>query len=174
MDTITLADLKALFDTRKGAQIVTLVTHTAPNMRKTNNPFYGRVIKVSKVNGVVNFNYANSVERQRLREDHPEPEFTPEPRAWGVHIPHTPFIEHKGETYLEMKVERSVEAPEYFIDGEPANAEQVAAMKEFITKGKQALTQETEKEVIVRDYKVSNLRAIKIGGELLTLVSNQD
>jgi hypothetical protein len=77
--------------TMKGAKIATFVSRTVPALYKNaDNPFCkkdGRkfviqVVKLSEVNGMVGWNYANSVNNQREREGHEEI-FVPEPRAWG-------------------------------------------------------------------------------------------
>ena len=49
---MTLGELKAALMQRKGASFVTIVAETDPKLRKRGNPYIGRVVKRSRVNGV--------------------------------------------------------------------------------------------------------------------------
>lgn len=171
-------DLNGLIDLlheRKGTQIVSLVTETIPSMNKKNNPYYDkeketfRVTKRSWVNGMVGWNYSNSVTNQRLREGHESPEFEAQPRTWGERIAGSPLVKHKDSLYLELKVERTVERPLFYLDGELLIEEYdkvvLDDIKKYIKAPKQAMTQETEKEIILRDYKLSNILSIRCGGQ---------
>ena len=176
-------DLNGLIDLlheRKGAQPITIVTQTIPAMNKTGNPYYDkdkgtfRVYKRSWVNGMIGWNYSNAVSNQRAREDHPEPAFEAQPRKWGERIAGSPLVKHKDSLYLELKVERSVETPLYYLDDELLDEDDneqgaknkliVADIKSWIKVSTQAATQETEKEIILRDYKLSNIISIRCGG----------
>ena len=151
----------------RGAQPVTIVTETDSRMVKKHrqtgdpNPYLGRVVKRSRVNGMVNWVYANSVNRQRGREGE-EQDFTPEPRKWGERVAGTPFVAHKGALYLELKVERAVEEPVYLCDGQEIDRAQIAA---YLPKRRSnAGHQGVEQEVILRDYRVDSIREITFGG----------
>lgn len=177
MIQLNLDGLIELVHERKGAQIVTLITETIPPMNKTNNPYYDsdkgafRVTKRSWVNGIINWNYSNSVTNQRLREGHAEPEFIAQPRKWGERIAGSPLVRHKDMLYLELKVERSVEQPLFYLDGELLDETSekdkmiLADIQRWIKPSRQAATQETDKEIILRDYKLDNILSIRCGGE---------
>lgn len=147
----------------KGSRIVTLVAETDARVKQgtKNNPspFRGKnVIKRSKVNGLIgNWKYANSVNNQRAREGNQD-FFEPQPRKWGERRKGTPFVDHKGKVYLEVKIEKVLEK-EYFVDGVKTPNEEV---EEYITEKKQAKTQETEKPILIADYNLKNIKEISI------------
>lgn len=165
---VTPEELKDLLMSRKGANFVSFESETDARLRKTGNPF-GEVRKTSKVNGMINWVYANAVNRQRSREGQPVGEdgevehFEPKPRKWGTRIKGTPFVENNGKLYVEIKVERTLSKPTYRdADGNVLTAEQVAP---FLPKRKKNARQGVDKEVILRDYSMDNIRRIKVNGE---------
>ena len=180
MIELDLDGLIEVLHERKGAQPVTLITQTIPSMNKTGNPYYDkekgtfRVYKRSEVNGMVGWNYSNAVTRQRMREDHPDPVFEAQSRKWGERIAGSPLVKHKDDLYLELKVEKSLNTPLYYLDDElldvtdseqgKKNALILADIQRWIKEPRQAATQETEKEIILRDYNLKNILSIKCGG----------
>lgn len=166
---VTLAELKDLLTARKGAFPITFLSMTEPKMNKgrgkNKNPFLGRVFKASTVNGIINFIYQNSVNNQREREDK-TPDFIPEARSWGTRIKGTPFVEHKGEFYLEVKVERTLEEPRYYLDGKEADEATKEKIKEWLPPERESSRQELDKEVILRDYNIKNIVELHHNGEV--------
>lgn len=51
-----------------GTTFVRLDTRTIPDMRKTNNPFYGRIVKDSTVLAMIGAEYKNVVNNKRVKE----------------------------------------------------------------------------------------------------------
>jgi len=147
----------------KGATIVTIVTRTEPDMRKTGNPFTGKVFKISRVNGMIGFNYTNSVNNQLKREGEVA-DFVAQPRKWGVRIDGTPLLEHKGNYYIEMKVEKSLGHRYEWADGKELDDASVADMSAFMSVHNKPTTQGTEKEIILRDYKTASILSITYRG----------
>jgi len=157
---ITLGDLKAALASRKGTSFVTIVAVTEPRMRKRGNPYSGRVFKRSRVNGAIGWLYDSGVNRQRVREGL-EPDFESFPRKWGERIKGTPFVEHKGKTYLELKVERAL-STEYLLDGEVIDK---SVIEEWLPKPKpEGERQQVEAPVILRDYDLANIKEISFDG----------
>jgi hypothetical protein len=173
---ITLA--KRLADL-KGARMVKLAVEVEPTMRKTGNPYVGRVVKQSFVMGVIGFRYENSVNNRRMVEANPETQkaadavevFIAEPRKWGVHIEGTPLVEHKGQRYLEVKIERTL-GTEYRLDGQPVDPETLVAIKAFMPEREEGARQELEKPVVLRDYKLSSIRQVVMDGLTLDVTGN--
>ena len=170
MATMTKADLVSTLLTRKGAFFSTIVAETDPRMKKTGNPYVGAT-KISRVNGLFNWIYENAVNRQRCREEQPvdasgEVEhFTALPRKWGSRVTRddgtvTPLVEHKGQFYLEMKVERSL-GYEYRKDGATLDPKAVEA---FLPERKEGARQEVDNPVILRDYSIESIRQITLDG----------
>lgn len=161
MKRISQQQLQVLLRDIKGAQPATIVAVTTPTMTKTDNPYMGRVNKMQMTNIFINFIYENSVNRQRLREDE-TPDFVAHPRKWGQRITGTPLVEHKGKFYLEAKVEKVFDSV-YYIDGAQADTKLLTPF--LPTKHSNADHQGVEKEIIVRDYSLDNIREIKMLGE---------
>jgi len=136
----------------KGATAVTIVARTMPKGAKP------PVFKVSRVNGMIGWNYANSVNNQLAREGKATV-FVARPRAWGTRIEGTPLVEHKGEYYLEFKVEKSLD---YRFEDE--NGNEINEKTVSLLPSRKPQTQGTEKEIILRDYKVSSIVSITYKG----------
>ena len=153
----------------KGATFVTLVTKTVPNMRVAGNPFRDKVFKVSRVNGTINFIYGNSVNRQRGREGKVA-DFQPEPRKWGTRIEGTPLVEHKGYIYLEMKVENALGHSFLWSNGNSMSADEAANLTTYLFESYQPKTQQTDKEITLRDYALKSIVAITIDGTQFVIV----
>lgn len=161
---ISYDKLVSMLKEQKGATAVTICTQTLPPMRKTDNP-YRDAIKISRVNGIIGWIYANAVNRQRLREDK-DANFVVEPRKWGTRIQGTPLVEHKGKYYLELKVEKSLDH-EYKLGDERISFDQI---KEFLRPTPTMLKQKLDKEVILRDYDLANITSININGQYYEIV----
>jgi len=79
--------------------------------------YSGRITKTTKTQVVLNprsEGYADAVNKRRAIEHGDKPietleHFEAKPRSWGVHVPNSSFIEHKGKLYLEVRVLRSLE-----------------------------------------------------------------
>jgi hypothetical protein len=155
------------------ASIVTIHATTDPKVKKGSgrgkppaNDFYGRCEKRSVVNGIVNWKYSNAVNNQRAREhegDIAELEyFEPAPRRWGVRLEGLPFVEHKDNTYLELKVERSLSHSYHCTEtGEQFDSNEV---EQWLPTRSESSRQEVEKLVILRDYNLDSITGIKAGG----------
>ena len=87
--------------------------------------------------------------------------FVAEPRKWGVRRDGTPFVDHKGATYLEVKVERSLHCEYRLDDGTPVDASIVEPWLPSRVEGRRQMV---DKPVILRDYKMENLREVTVNG----------
>ncbi|KKL53560.1 hypothetical protein LCGC14_2274200 [marine sediment metagenome] len=152
--TIFRNELAHYLSNKKGARIVTIVTETDPGKSKK---YKGIVKKQSYVNGIINFNYENSVNRQREREGN-IPDFQVKPRKWGERVKNTPLITHKGNIYLEMKVQKVLRT-EYFIQNKYGILVLTTheKIKQYLRKKNNQSQQELTKQVILRDYKLGSI-----------------
>lgn len=154
-----------------GAPFVTLLTNTEPsNMRKTNNPYWDRerkvwtIRKITRINGQINWSYANAVNNQRNREQTPLNElgeverFIPAPRQWGERINGTPFVYHNNNFYLELKAQNVYSVEYVHEDGHVVDVEE---LRQWIPTHEEGKRQQVEHPVILRDYKVTNIVEIK-------------
>jgi hypothetical protein len=177
---ISQAQMVAMMLALRGATFVTFVSVTEPTFAKTDDngnpsPFRtGDIVKVANVNATINFIYENAVNRQRIREEL-EADFQAFPRKWGHRVWDgdrlTPIIEHtnkEGEHkfYIEAKPERSL-GHEYRDRDNNVVANEL--VEPFIRRSGTS-RQGTEKEIYVRDYSLSNIRAITLKGQQYALV----
>lgn len=157
MAAITLESFRAAMLVLKGSLIVTLETETVPAMNKTDNPYVGTV-KRSAVNGVINWGYELAVNRQRLREGM-EADFSAYPRKWGQRIKGTPLVEHRGQYYLEVKVQKA--NCTYYIGTTEVSHADIAPWLRPASPHRQGVS----KEIILRDYSLENIKAVVYAGE---------
>lgn len=164
-----LAEVNRLLQARAGAELLTVITRTIPEMRKKGNPYHGRILKVSKVNGQIRFNYEAGVQRQQEREGK-EANFEAQPRKWGTHVsPHSTFLAHVTKEgfqrfYLRLRVLRSKSV---YVDenGAVIDPELIKPFLPVQPPSKQGV----ESEVIERDYNLDNILALSIAGEKLLI-----
>jgi len=162
---LTKKELLAKLMEAKGAKPITIVSKTTPKLLKKHRDSgepcpYSNVSKVSRTNGMMNFDYEKAVNRQLVREGK-EDNFEAVERKWGKHITRG-IIEHKGKYYLQLKVQNAIES--VYLQ----NDERVEIDKGYLPK--QSTKQGVKKEVIVRDYSLDNISSIKIGGESYDIV----
>ena len=173
MITLSRENLINILRNQVGATFVTIVARTSPKMY-AKNPFATagiEVIKVSSVNGTINFVYENAVNNQRSREDL-DMDFQAFPRKWGQRLFDgnrcLPLVEHKGEYYLELKIQKSLGYHyENAATGEIIDTELVNPHLYQPGPSRQGV----EREIILRDYKIANVMTIKLHGNEYSLAA---
>jgi hypothetical protein len=179
-NVINLEKLQADLQESKGAKIVSLITITVPDLKQLidrNCYFDYELVKISYINGMVNFNYANAVNAQRKREGK-EPDFIPTPRKWGTRLTDSPFVSHVLKTtgehklYLEVRILRSIEHVYYQPSKKRIIDDEI--VKPYLKDKSESnkLHQDLEKEIILRDYHVKNIITITIDGQGYFLEEN--
>src|SRR6185312_11339306 len=107
-----------------------------------------------------------SVNAQRERENL-EPDFIAEPRKWGERLPNFPLVRHVKDgvekLYLEMKIQRSLHH-RYILDNHKAIGIENDLITACLPIRAESSRQQLEKEVILRDYELSNIKRIRING----------
>lgn len=168
----------------KGANFVEVFAKTVPSMRKTNNPYVDRIVKVAEKNAQINWFYENAVQNQRTREEIFD-DFTPESRKWGSFIdnPHIgktskTVLEHTNKSgeycqYVQMRTleTRSV-SYEYIEDGRELTAEEIRELETFFPPYRQAATQGTEKPIVVNDYKIGSIEMLSMNNVLYVVTGD--
>jgi len=152
---------------KKGRKIAVDVTSTInKDMKKTGNPYLENVVTKSvSLSGCAGGDYENMVNAQLDREGK-EQTFMSQGRTWGVHV-NEYFIEHKGNYYLEMKVEGS-STPVYRVDGVEIETSKI---EPFLPKKGEPKTQAAaDKKIILRDIKVDNIKSIRFNTEEFVIV----
>jgi hypothetical protein len=165
------AIINIIQNTVKGTTVVSVDTVTEPKMNKTGNPFYGRVTKSCTMNGLIGFDYSNSVNNQANREGKEEREV--KARAWGILTEDRLFVTHKDEYYLQVKVQSISDTPVFYCDGEMIDK---TVLEPFLVKhsGKSSTQADIDKEVIVRDIKMTNVKSIRFAGGEYDIIPDSD
>lgn len=184
MKTLTVKELESKLREMKGTTFATIVAFTPPDFVGGKScPMIQRgVRKLAVVNVLIGgWSYENSVNNRRLKEaseDETVEYFYPEKRRWGVRL-HDKLtnrllglVEHDKEDgkkyYLETKVERSIRHNYYDKDGKHVSK---AEAEKYLRPKKEGARQEVEKPVIVRDYTLENIKAIRLNGEVFAVVA---
>jgi hypothetical protein len=171
MKNITLVELQVVLAQVKGATPATIVAVTEPKMNKfgiiegikTPNPYIGRTTKRVISNVFIGFIYKNSVNNALDKQGDGE-KFTAKKRTWGTKIKGTCLVEHQGNWYLETRFLNDIK-PKYFLDGKPTSEDTFIAFLPEKKSNAERQGLEEHNEVILRDYKLSAISEIKVGGE---------
>ena len=114
---------------KRGTSIVSFTCITDPRLKKTGLPEHLKnALKVSEVNGMIGYDYENSVNNQRNREQGDEAKkFEAQGRSWGVRLNRV-FVVNKGGLYVTIKIERTLSKPRFFDGkGNEVSKEEIAA-----------------------------------------------
>ena len=112
------------------------------------NPYLGSRCRKA-INGIINFDYQNAVNRQLVREGK-ESEFEVSERKWGTHVTKA-IIEYKEKYYVQIRVGQTHSYDYRTSDGTEI---EYSKLKEFITPKKKSDNQGTDKEIVIRDIKL--------------------
>lgn len=169
MKTLTGNELVNMLSTEvRGTSIVTILSETEPEMRKTGNPFADKgIVKVQFLNGVIGYDYENAI--NKLAEKEGKAEREAKPRKWGVLTEDRIFVTHKGNWYLRMKVEKST--GKRYIDSD-GNEVDETLLKPFLVvqSSKSSSQSDLEGKVIERDVKIGHVKTIAFKGETYAIM----
>lgn len=155
---ITVNEMIAMIREQKGCTFATIRTNTDPKLKKS-CPIVG-VRKLSHLNVMIGFNYENAVNNQRTREES-EADFVAQPRKWGKRVD-LKTVEHNGKVYLTTATLNHYETEYQTLLGQKVEK---AEIEPFLPKKSPSTTQETEKEIIYRDFDSNNIVEITMNGE---------
>jgi hypothetical protein len=164
---MNLRILQELMNEVNGNSIISIDTLTDVTVKGgKKNPFLGRVTKRTTGSSVMVFQnknvngYENMVKR-RLQKEGKNPEtFVLGPRQWGTRVPGTPFVEHNGQTYLEVIYLRRGNV-EYLVDGQQYKGD----IEGLPPDPEEADQGGLSNKVVIRSYNIASLRAITINGQ---------
>lgn len=95
-------DLIKFLATFKGNAFAKLEAVTIPKMKKTDNPYFDKVVKHTTGLVMLGYNYGKSV-NNRLKNEGKEESFQPESLPWGQWVDGSKcLIEHKGNYYVRF------------------------------------------------------------------------
>lgn len=164
---ITLGDFKERLAAHNRSSPVTILAITEAAARK--NPF-GKIYKLAKVNGFIGNNYEANVRTQEIREGHLPPQFNVSPRSWGSRTGKCLVRNGNDNFYLAIRPIKVIHSPVYYVEKEGklqrVKKEMVA---QYLIKPK-APNQGLNKPVLYRNYKLENIKKIRMMGEILKIV----
>lgn len=164
MKTVTVGQLIPILSRITSAQAIGFSALVSARARKTGNPF-ADIAKLSRISAFTGINWENSVNRQLVREGS-EANFTESTRAWGARVSPA-LVEKDGKFYLVAKVERAAK-PVYLAKKSAGNPWQIVSkstVAAFLPEYKPANVG-TAKDLTYRNYALSNLTRISLGGEV--------
>ena len=156
-----------------GSTFISVVTNTEPTMRKTGNKYAGRIRKVNKVSGRVNFQYEEGV-RRRLEKAGKNPDDFVGGTSWHepvkVEGKMTPLCKHKtkDDYYLRFALENAG-TPTYIDENgnEVAESELSPFFPEKKSYANQGLDDEDTLKILT--YGLDSIESIQIKGETLVV-----
>lgn len=175
--TLTHSQFAAYLATTKGCQFISIWTLTEPEMYKKENPYWGRVQKVSATHMQFNFCYENAV-NNRLIKSGSEGDFVAESLPWGEWVLPNKVITHKDTLYLRTyNVKGAKPRSFFFLDGRLATPEQYAEFSQYFkpckpTSNRQTEAGLTENQVKVKNFKFSSILRLSMNGNIITLVDD--
>ena len=156
---------------KRGAVMAELHTSTEPKMRKTNNPFFGGVRKVSAVNVTFGANYQSAVNR-RMDKEGVEGEFKAESTWYHVDPKASTIARHNktGAPYVRAALNTQTK-PTVAYEALDGQAVPKSSLEPFLQVRKASAKQERHgleksKQAYPTVWKVESVKAIKVDGIL--------
>lgn len=154
-----------------GATFVAIDTSTEVKLLGgKKNLLQGRVRKITIGANVMVFQnktasgYDNMIKRRLTKEGKDPESFELSPRTWGTRLPNMPFVEHKGEYYLEV-IFLSSGNSHYEVDGVITSANQIEGLP---ASKPEAVQGGLNEKVIIRTFKISSLMSVTINKQTHT------
>jgi hypothetical protein len=142
---------------------VSIVAEVDARLKKTNNTYAKeKVTKINKYSGIINYNYQNSVNYQRLREDKIADFRTQATYASKINDEYNGCLathDKTGQIYLVFK-EQSSQKPTYKINGKEVDFDTENYLKQFRIEKRTAVSQDVEKQVEHRNIKLENIKSL--------------
>lgn len=159
----------------QGSSFIGMTVETEPTMRKTGNPYAGRVRKINRVNGLVNFYYEEGVLR-RLEKAGKSPDDYKKGESWHEPVLNaegklTPLCRHKtkGTEYLRFQLTKA-ETPTYLDQNDQEVPVEVLEpfMPEKRAYSNQGLDEGEELKILT--YSLDSIRRISVKGEDIEVI----
>ena len=172
---VTYAQMIEVMMTINHAQPIGIVTTTVPKMRKTSNPFFGRIMKLTDSHVFTNCNYQAMVNRRREKAGI-EPGFTAGQRIIDyvrrtVNGKNTPVLDYTNKAgspgaYLEVNFMPNLKTTSRFVlDG--VTDIQKSEFQEFLQDRSGSASHQglsPADEVIIRTYNIRNIVELRYAG----------
>ena len=159
--------IKAAFDALEGGTFVGMDTETPVKLTGgKKNPQQGRVTKAMTGATVMCFSNTNgsaynAMVQRRLEQEGRDPNsFELSARAWGERVAGTPFVTHKGKTYLEV-IFMKAGAVQYLLDGVAVDESEI----EGLPVRKEGTQGGLEHKVVIRTFDCENVLQLRAYGQ---------
>ena len=178
MKKLSYSQLIEALKKHKGATVIGLTTLTDAKALKTNNPF-GVIFKHCRCVGFCGADYENAVKNEGFRQEK-EIDFVSAPLSWGEWLIGGKVITHKGEFYLRLqsspgqRKRQPVKILSYrdekgkFLDFD--DIKPFLPVEKESKKQSEAGLEGKEKQIMVRTYRFSSIRVIRVFGQSFELV----
>lgn len=176
--SVSISDLVGIMiELRNGSHTFgSVLLQSIPEMRKTGNPFYGRVTKLAKWSFGVNTEYYSKLIKELERQGIDASLLTKEPSNYERYNgkPNCPVLKLKSDPsklYLALFPNKDgVSFVEYYIDGRLATDFEVEQIKSFEYGNKPSAKQtalgiEEERQIKIRTVKLESIVAITLEGQ---------
>lgn len=180
--TIDTRSLANILNSLRSSTIISIHARTVPVMRKTGNPWYGRVVKLARLTAVIGASYESSVNRRREKEaaqagrksiDY----FHADKRTWGkreIRKPRrrqtkrdrqtAPLIQYKGRFYLNLQRQKMLHCE--YRDTDTGAEIPAAEIEPWIRPRNEGKRQQLNNPVINRDYTLTNILQLRMQGKV--------
>jgi hypothetical protein len=160
---ITKNELITLLSEIEKPTFTNVVMETIVKMRKTNNPYYNKVVKKSKCNYSLGVNYENRVNNNYTKEGI-ENTFETEKPSGKTHISKCLLVSDKDNSVHYVMLERFDEIKpinEFIFEGNEIDKQ---LFQDFMVKYTESVKQEQERKVSVITPKIENIKEISLNG----------
>jgi hypothetical protein len=170
---VTVAQLRDILATVKGATPVSFIAVTDAGCRKTDNPHVALspVYKVARVSAMIGTDHEAAVERQQGREGAVDPSYTAAPRTWGTRIG-AALVQKGSDYYLPAQLNPAVKRNPIYLAAQmragrprlvPIATAEIAPYLPADRRAAVAAHQGVARPVERRDYKLTGIVALSMG-----------
>lgn len=163
-----MKNIREILSEVNGTTFISINTNTDVKLAGgKKNPLQGKVNKVTVGSNVMVFTnsqkngYYEMVKRRLGKEGKNPESFELSPRTWGTRLEGIPFVEHKGEHYLEVIFLHKGKS-HYEVNGVVTSKDQIEGLPTTKEEGNQG---GLENKVVIRTFKVSSITSITINKE---------
>jgi len=165
-------NIRQIMQSVNGASFIGIDTTTDVKLKGgKKNELQGLVEKVTIGSSVMVFQnktkngYHEMIKRRLEKEGKSPDSFELGPRSWGTRMEGIPFVEHKGEYYLEVIFLHSGNS-HYEVMGHVVSANHIEGLPE--SRSESSGQGGLEDKVVIRTFKVSSITKITINKETFT------
>ena len=159
---VSKSEMIEIFKTVEKSTFVNLVTEVVVKMNKTNNPYYGKVIKKNKGNYLIGNEYGIRVGTNGERENVDMSNFEVQTN-WFEHVSKCVVKNKKSEDYyLQYEFfKESNPVTEYIFEGQTIDQ---VLFQDFLVKRSEPTNQPQERKVFYQTYKMDSIKEFSLNG----------